>query len=263
MRLTVVGAGIAGSCLARHARDRGHEVTVVADPGLRPASHAALCVIRPQWFEGRDSERCDWAVDWYRSHGWALSDNVMWRTSRGWDHRDGYYTIDPLAPLVAADRLTAWHPDAGPRPDVTVLCRGAQSDLNWRRRHGHTLSTEGTLPSQTVAHLVSPRNVMFATQSGPLIRFGSSVAPDRETSGERAARDLAKMINAGAIPNLSEWRVTHGVRLMPPTLASAGSLRRLDLRVWAIEGFGRVGYSLAPSKTLESLLEIENVVARG
>mgnify|MGYP003641719767 CR=1 FL=1 len=250
MRVLVVGAGIAGSSFARLGVAAGLDVTVVADPRLVRSSEAALCVTRPSWFAGQALEECEWTLDWYRAHGW-LTDGIArygsYRSTKVED-RPGYFAVDPVAPLVDPDILDDWR-NVADDYDLRVLARGSHSDLDWRRQHGATTIVESdghALP--LVAYHDRPRSVMFAVcHDGDTVRVGSSKALTVEQAIERQHRDYEKALAFGLVER-GEASLISGVRLVPPPGVEPGALRWLDDRTVAVEGFGRVGYSLAPAK---------------
>ena len=256
MRVLVVGAGIAGSSFARLGAEAGLDVTVVADPRLVRSSEAALCVTRPSWFAGQALEECEWTLDWYRGHGW-LTDGIArygsYRSTKV-EARPGYFAVDPVAPLVDPDILDDWR-NVADDYDLRVLARGAHSDLDWRRQHGATtiVDSDGhALP--LVAYHDRPRSVMFAVcHDGDTVRGGSSKAPTAEQAIERQQRDYEKALALGLVSwiepgHVGDASMISGVRLVPPKWVEPGALRWLDDRTVAVEGFGRVGYSLAPAR---------------
>lgn len=281
MRFLVVGRGIAGSSFARHAIERGHEVAVVADPDRNTASLAALCVVRADWFKGAQHGEAEWSIDWYRRNGWVTTERMRWRTYRNGveRERDGFVAIDPLGPLVtaavcplrrgewvaddSATGIVRWR-DNGPEGfggplDAIVLCRGSYSDLDWPRRWGATCVWHDGEASDMAAYEDRPRNALYTvTHDDGQQRFGSSIAKDAPEAVNRQINDVIKANTLGLVPPANEISVTvTGVRLMPPKGVEPGLVRRLSRVLWAVEGFGRVGFSLAPARTYNLLRAIE------
>jgi len=258
VRLTVVGAGVVGSSVAILARESGHDVTVIADPDRPPASWAALCVFKPAWQRGPDRDAAEWTLGYYRERGMLTTGQVSWTSYRrpdGPQLRDGYYAVDPTAPLVVPDVAGQW-PDVDLTADVTVLCRGAYSDAPGSRAHGVTsVWQDGTRPASR-GHEDRPRNALYAvSHDGRTVRFGSSVARDARDALTRQIRDEAKASAVGIIPEGTPERIA-GVRLMPEPGQRPLQIVQHGASVWSIEGAGRVGYSLAPARADEFLRTI-------
>ena len=112
---------------------------------------------------------------------------------------------------------------------VTTLVRGGERGLRGR--------------------LNRPRDVSFAVNhDGINTRFGSSVAPDEALAYDRQFRSERAV--GEFLPEGERTHVT-GVRLMPT--AGIGYVRALGDGVWSLDGFGRVGYSVAPRRAVELL----------
>ncbi len=257
MRVLVVGNGIAGSSFTRLARGAGLDVTVCANSTRRRASIAALCVTRPSWFTGATRRECEWVIDWYRSHGWLTTSEAHYSSYRleNPEVRPDYFSLDPAKPLVDADVDCDWGDLTGVY-DLTVLARGAGSDLDWRRQYGSTTISDLRGAPPIAAYHDRPRSVMFAcSNDNKTVRFGSSKATNEATAIERQQRDYEKAVALGLVTPGNTSMIT-GVRLMPPKGTPAGSPRWLTPTTVAVEGFGRVGYSLAPARMKQLLEEV-------
>lgn len=220
-----------------------------------PASRAALCVSKPSWFAGDRRADAEWTMRYYADRGWLVATSATYRTHArpGSETRSGYYTIDPHSCLVEPDDRRRWTGDDVDH-DVTVLCRGSGSDLPWRRLWGATsVWRSDDRPAETVALHDRPRSVIFACSFSSATRFGSSRAPDETMAVERQLRDTERAHALGLVPSPTPDTLQTGARLMPPTVADAGLVRRLGERLYALEGFGRIGYSIAPARA-EALL---------
>jgi hypothetical protein len=258
MNFLVVGAGIAGSSFTRMAREAGHTVTVIANEAPC-SSRAALCVVKPSWFKDEYRDEAEWSLGWYRAHGWVTSEEAEYsghlRPNR--EMRKGYFAIHPTAPLVQPDVNATWpHFDVSPY-DHVVLCRGASSDLNWKRLWGATSVYVGPTRQIARAYNDRPRSVIFTcSHDGTELRFGSSRAKSVHEALEKQREDERKATQVGFLPDEEPHRWDTGVRLMPPRLQDAGLIRSLDAKTSAVEGFGRVGYSLAPARMNELFLRL-------
>lgn len=248
MKLLVVGAGIAGSCVARKARERGHDVTVQADPDRPAAATAALCVVAPSWFTKQARTAAAEAVRWYASIG-ALSAASATATrydSDATQERMGYFSINPEAVLVQPDILEPYYgrPDGY---DHVIVCTGAWTPGAGKRTWGvTTIIDQPGAPLR--AHLDRPRHMMFACSHGDTIRFGSSVADTEAAAWERQHRMETKALSAGLIPDGKRSHVA-GMRLHLP---QPGTIVTHPEHI-SLHGFARVGYSLAPSRATQVL----------
>lgn len=258
MRITVVGAGVVGSSVAILAREAGHDVTVIADPARPPASWAALCVFKPAWQRGADRDAAEWTLSYYRQRGMLTSESVSWTSYRrpdGPQLRDGYYAIDPAAPLIAPDLAGQW-PDVDPPSDVVALCRGAYSPSPGTRAYGVTSIWKQPGYPASRGHEDRPRNALYAvSHDGQTVRFGSSVARDSRDAYLRQIRDEGKAGDVGILPPGEPERI-QGVRFMPDPAGRPLNVRMMTDDLWTIEGAGRVGYSLAPARAHEFLQRI-------
>lgn len=289
VRLLIVGRGIAGSMLARHAVARGHDVTVVADPSLPPASLAALCVVRPDWFATGSQDRADadWSLAWYQERNMVTSSQVRWSSFRGYGsarYRAGFYAVDPVTPLVthlnpcplvkgsffgspagwvvefAGGFQQTFTDSTRDDFDAVALCLGSHSDRDAPRSWGATTEWEHDGFPGIMAFEDRPRNAMYSVSHyGTTVRFGSSKAPSQTEAVDRQRRDEAVAVAAAIVPQGDPARRI-GCRLMPGKGEQPGLIRRLDGNVWACDGFGRVGYSLAPARTVTLLNDIEQGV---
>lgn len=228
--------------LARMAREGGWSVTVAASSDRPPASAAALCVVNPMWWRGQQRAAVRAAL---REYGRLRAVSCAEATYTAWNKvgstiRQSFYGIDPARVLVEPDLELDWFAEGRPDGyDVVALCMGADSDREGKRAWGVT--TIVNAPSSTLAcHLAGPRRLLFAAcHDAATTRFGSSVAADMDTAFSRQIRDEH---NAGGLLPEGERSYVAGVRLM-----ATPKVRR-DGSVWSLDGFARVGYSLAPAE---------------
>jgi threonine dehydrogenase-like Zn-dependent dehydrogenase len=245
MRLAVIGAGIGGSMVARVASAAGHDVTVLADPLLVPASHAALCVVNPRWFKGQGRSDAMHALDTYSQLGAVTSNAARYeRYDRtGESVRVGeFFAVDPARVLVEPDSPWTWH-EGRPRGfDAVVLCLGAAGPTPGERTWGVTTLVDSSERGM-YCRLAAPRQLLFSVNhNGHQARLGSSVAPTAELAFLRQDKILAKL----PTPSRFGWTDLVGQRLMPTD--EPGAIRHLEAGLWSLDGFGRVGYSLAPAR---------------
>lgn len=255
MNVIVIGAGIGGSSVAHVAREAGHEVTVVADPSVEPASHAAVCVIRPTWLDRQDAVDCQWSLGWYEQHGWlAAAEGETHNHQRGTEPRvqRGWYAVHPLAPLVDIDIPATvvgvgdgWVELAdgyGLEADAVVDCRGINGATPGKALWGATFVAQVECERKVVNHVLRPRYALCTAGYGDELRAGSSKANDRATAVERLHREMSPLL-----PD-ADWSIVANMRLMPPNGRQAGIVDRTGERTWSIGSFGRVGYSVAPAR---------------
>lgn len=249
MKLLVVGAGIAGSCVALRAREAGHQVTVMADPNRPAAAKAALCVVRPSWYGGVERALVMGALAWYQSIGAltsTLADYSSYHSSIR-ERRSGYYAVDPNNVLLEPD-IEGWYEDRPEGYDAVALCLGAHAEVPWKRTWGVTTVAQAEGPALR-AHFARPREVLFAVcHDQRTIRFGSSVGATeaQATFRQGMMEDRARAV--GMLPDAPTSRLV-GVRLMPE--GQVGPIENPAPGVWTLHGFGRVGFSFAPSRADE------------
>lgn len=258
MKFLVVGAGIAGSSFARLAHADGHDVTVVASATKQPASRAALCVVKPSWFKGEYRNEAEWSIGWYRDNGWLTAEQANYRSHRHDrnETRGGYFAIDALAPLVEPTIYDEWNYESAlnDEHDHVIVCRGAHSDSTWQRLYGATSIMRSNGVVATWAYNDRPRSVLFAcSHDGETLRFGSSKAKTIEKALDAQRKEEHKALEANFIPQDAGRYYITGVRLVAPTLDEAGKPRAISTNMTAVEGFGRVGYSLAPARMFSLL----------
>jgi hypothetical protein len=252
MRVAVIGAGIGGSMVAHFARQAGHDVTVMASPDHRPASQAALCVVSPKWFKGQGRTDAYFALDTYSQLGAISADVALYeRYDRsGESVRQGeFFAVDPHRVLVEPDTPWTWE---GERPnsfDAVVLCLGAAGPSPGERTWGVTTLVHGDEPGM-YCRLAAPRQLLFSVNhDGVWNRLGSSVAPTEALARKRQAQILDKL-------PVAEGLLRHIVaqRLMPES--EPGVIRHLEDGLWSLDGFGRVGYSLAPARARQLVAKL-------
>jgi hypothetical protein len=265
--LIVVGAGIAGSALARLARAAGHSVLVVADPDWTPASAASLAVARRRWQEGTNRTRLDFSLEWYRRNGWLLAQQALVTDQRDRTRvQTDWYALDPTGPLVAPDvpgvavlaargRVTLRGGPTLSANRVVIAAGHGTAELHPslepdRLMFGHTWIGEGNLTGADLraVHL-GPYRSMIAVRHGGHTRLGSTRATTHAGSLEAAMRMLDDALERGMVKP-GAWRTVDGVRAMGST---HGRPERVDYQTWSLTGLARCGYSLAPARAAELL----------
>lgn len=276
MKLIVVGAGIAGSCVARHARARGHYVIVVDRDRSQAASNAALCVARRSWFKGWERDRLDYALAWYLSHGWleaqgALVTNMKGETSEQHD----WSLINPHGPLVEPDiqaDVQAVHHDDGTvvfsdgdlRADAVIVTAGIDSNrfaldepdtplwgVTWVCPLDGTNGLVDDVPIRVVH--TGPYRSLIGARVGGIAKLGSSRATTPERAREIAGVMFTQAMQRGLIKG-GPWSTIEGCRAVA---AEPGAPRRLGAKTWRLSGFGRVGYSQAPARARDLVRVVE------
>lgn len=249
MKILVVGNGIAGSCVARRAQQAGHRVVVTADPARPAAARAALCVVRPSWFSGVERKAVWEALAWYddqKAISSGIADYSAYNTGKR-ERRNGYFAIDPAKVLVEPD-IDDWYVERPEGYDAVVLCLGAHADVPWKRTWGITTVVQAEGPALR-AHFARPREVLFAVSHDRRhVRFGSAVGNTEAQARFRQGMMEDRARAAGMLPEGPTTRI-HGVRLMPPS--QVGPIENPEPGLWTLHGFGRVGFSFAPSRADE------------
>jgi hypothetical protein len=99
------------------------------------------------------------------------------------------------------------------------------------------------------AHFARPREVLFAVcHDHQTVRFGSSVGATEDQAHFRQTMMEDRARAVGMLPEAPTDRVV-GVRLMPQ--GQVGTVENPAPGIWTLHGFGRVGFSFAPSRADE------------
>jgi hypothetical protein len=260
--IIVVGAGIAGSCLARHLHDRGLDCRVVS--AGRPNSTAAAALLRRGYHHGDQLALFDrslellkrWSVD-VHSGGWVTNYRKPHQHAR---EEADWHVLNPLGPLVEPDIIgTAYRHAAGVlvdgsrwSADLVLWATGA--DRGTGITHGVTWTHKDpsvlTAPKRLRLHHVAPYKTIVAALVGGQVRLGSSSASSEATAHAQAEKMLTAAYEVGMIRSLHGWLPEHGLRCRGTQEISEGIHR-------AVGGFHRTGYAMAPAATeriVEALL---------
>ena len=271
--LIVVGAGVAGSSVARHALAAGLNPIVVGSAYDR-ASDNALCVMRAGWFD-KDGLRTEarYAAAYYRDCGAMVAETgLVSRAGKEPKLQADYFGIDPWKPLVTPDvearvvevgdgsvTLDTGEKLAGA---AVALCAGvgnvelagyAPKELLW----GSTgVFVNAFLPHPVRVHHFGPYSNIMAAQVGITVRIGSSKAPNPEQARERLVAMVNKAREAGMLDGMpDDYSITTGRRVMPS--GEPATVRRVSDRVWTLAGLGRVGYALSPARGQQLVAQVQ------
>ena len=260
MRAAVVGAGIAGSCVTRVLRERGHQVTLIS--AGKPHSLAATAVLRRAWHHQALRDVFDTSMECYARWGIRVDWGGLvtsWRRpgELAVPERD-WASIDPAAPLLAPDVTGAVEAITGRRvmvaggpvvdADAVVCCAGA-STLSQPGRISWGVTWEhhdplAVAPPPLRVHHVAPYKTIFAgvfhAPAASRARIGSSTAPDLDRARRHGEDLLAAAIALGWTASASGWRPVAGARHH----ADVNAIRSGG--VWYLAGLARTGYAMAP-----------------
>lgn len=276
MKLIVVGAGIAGSCVTRMARERGFDVTVVAGEA-RPDSLAATAVLRRGYHSGRagELEAWDYALSVYaewdvRMHrGGVVS---SYRRPLGGEVADSdWLLLDPAEALVKKDmerevlsahgkRIWFGRGD-GLAGDAVVAACGARGVLapsgsvTWGVTWLHAPDALRA-PEDVKVYQYAPYRTIVGGVAGGRARVGSSSSVTEEGAVAQARKMLGVAWDLGWLTTTDGWEMRTGTRVK-----TDGGWRRAEDGHWEIGGFHRTGYALAPMAAKEVLDDIEKTLS--
>lgn len=269
MRLIVVGAGIGGSAFTRIARERGHEVTLIAGVDA-PHSLAATAVLRRAYHSTKmtfaafapDAWTWDGSMKFYQDWGIPIVSGAQvtsYRTPDAGPHFDkDWHLIDPAAPLLRPD-VHGGVVDVPTGPAVQ-LADGRQYEADaviltpghgplsppGKVTHGVTWvhPDPGVLlyPEGLQVHHWAPYKSIVAGPVGGTARLGSSSASNAVAAYAQARHLLATAWDIGMVNSVKGWRAQSGVRLQ-----TREHVHHVGNRVYWFGGFHRTGYALAPS----------------
>lgn len=253
--IVIVGAGIAGSSLARLARQRDLPVTVVSS--ARPDSFAATAVLHRAWHRRDPAEEklydrtlslyAEWGIP-VRSGGWVTGyrrREVVPRFDPDWR------LLDPLAPLATPDIVATARKmpggvllgtGRGLLADRVYWCTGATTGRGIT--HGvtwaHPKSSALAEPDRIRVHHYAPYKTICAGMAGSTARLGSSSAATADAARKQAVGMLALALRVGLITTDQGWRPIHGRRCHELSMPAEG------IHV-PVGGLHRTGYALAPA----------------
>ncbi len=241
--VVIAGAGIAGSSLSREFARQGVPSEVVApDNG---SSVAALCLLRKAWMSpGPRREAVREALEQYYDLDAIVATQATWTNGdRIAELRDDWYLIDIRKLLVQPSGT--WLPADTSRQAVWAIGAHSAGTYTWGVTYRST-TAELMTKAHSWVHQIRPYRQVSAVRVNGEVRVGSSVADTLEKAKFEAER-LLEVAHRRNMVRGEDWVPVVGKRLnSPPGLA-------LDLysfrnhRSARVGGFGRTGFSLAPT----------------
>jgi hypothetical protein len=256
MELTVVGTGVAGSSLARLARERGHTVRLIGGKPL--ASLAALAVVRTSYVNEPDAkDACAYAIEQYLKAGCEVIRGATVSSPRARTKREeDWWAVEPGPFLVPLDERREVEPGwADPRADLTIHATGAQSlsgeityGVTWINADPGALKVDGL-----VVHRYAPYRSVDAVRFQRGCRVGSSSSKTEAGARKEAVKLMELATELGWVnPRAQPWATLTARRVKRETLSE-----RLNRKVWTFGGFHRNGWSLAPLRAKQLLDVLE------
>lgn len=258
--LIVVGAGLAGSWLARVARDRGVEVTLVGDEE-EPPTAAAVGLLRPTHLPEADRGLLPKSLKAWSNHGIAVHSGAqVTRWDRpGRKYQEDWYVVDPTRACLTPDvrgRAAPLGPGRIAVEDVelsgtVVWCDGGGTG---RRTYGVTWvhPDPRALKHPLACHHLAPYKVLAGASFPTGCRLGSSSTSDPGSARTAGLKMLAAAVDAGLTDSMDGWYPVFGTRLQrPQTLTTDGPF---DAFRWS--GFHRTGFGVVPAMAGRVLDEV-------
>lgn len=250
--LAIIGAGIAGSALARQARDAGLSTLLISDPETPPASRAAICVLRRAWRSVEERPLFDRSLEWYRRHGWVVTERAEVLNQKGVASIRGDWTlVDPIAPLLQPDLMERVDLETVQnRARFVVQCTAFGGPYAPTPMPGATAvlpewAMQGDPPLRVA--VLGPYRCVQAARVNGVVKVGSSKAKTRAAAIERCMQ----LVHDAAAKHVIDPAAVEHVEFIA---ATRSVLPKASGRYWAatpdgawMGGFARVGYSLAPA----------------
>jgi hypothetical protein len=279
--LVVVGAGIAGSCVATVAREAGLRVVVVDAPpphGFVSGSRAAMGLMRNiRLLSPKQSARSDKSVQWYKDHDLLLTDSAFYTSYKYPQPKwvDRYYLADVSNSLVIPDHVDAVVRASGagvvavtntiyPARLGVVICAGPQAPLLGGPAFDHTTigATFIGPPENGVSlrvHRYTQYNCISLTREPHCTRLGSSSVTVPKSDAPHikvrhpvdALQTLMKKVGQEFADPARRATPLIGMRAHDKDLLADYEPIWLDDRLVRFAGLGKLGYSLAPAVAME------------
>lgn len=240
MELTILGAGIAGSCAARACREMGVKYRLVDNPLAREGSSVALATVRAP----KSSRQAREAIAHYERHripvkygGWV---NGYRRKVKQFTVDREWYAVDPLAAL---EDPTHDERASGPVLNCTASGSGQRTfGYTWFHNDPGALADDRLL----IYH-IRPYVHLTAVSWDSGCRLGSSTGSTADAALRGATELLDVAVGLGLIRR-EGWTPLLGTRLraVETVLAATHYGARFG-------GFHRDGYLLAPAMAQQAV----------
>lgn len=241
MELTILGAGIAGSCAARACRELGVPYRLI-DHSIEPnASAVALATLRAP----KGSDLAPRAISHYHRHG-IRTVHGGWVS--GYRRRNPTPTLDAdwhaVDPASAAESPTHEEPGNGPTLDCTASGDGTVTfGCTWFHYDPDALTDR-----RLRIHHTRPYTHITAVSWPGGARLGSSTGNTLEAARTRARDMLHQAVEMGWTTR-EGWVLAAGKRLR----ATGDGYLTATPQGARLGGFHRDGYLLAPALALDAV----------
>ena len=275
--IVVVGAGIAGTCVATVAREAGLRAIVIDTPppkGFVSGSRAAIGIMRVAWMKTpRQKARCRRSIQWYKDHGLLLGTTAEVSTYTKAQPRTvaDYFQVDVANALITPDytelvtRANEYgvFTDTGlmyPASLAVVICAGPQSPMFGGPQFDHnTIGATFIGPPEPGSglrvHRYTPYKCLAISREAHCTRLGSSTvhvpySNEPHIKGQHPVDSLQQLMRRCG-PEFADptRRATPliGMRAHDKNLTDDYNPVWLNDRLVRFAGLGKLGYSLAPA----------------
>jgi choline dehydrogenase-like flavoprotein len=258
VKLTIVGAGVGGSALAREATARGHDVKVIA-AGKPLASYAALAILRPSYVAAGDAAQAvEYALQRYREAECEVVAGAFVSGSKQPEPRleNGWWAVDGRKYLIAPNVTEhVEHDYVDPNADFTVHATGPALPgkhtwgYTWVSPYPDSLNFDGLR-----VHRFAPYRSVDAVAYKSSCRIGSSSAVSQATAQKQAQDMFWLAQDLGWVNKPRDFVLVSGVRVAG---GAVGGLL-LPSGAWQFGGFHRSGWALAPIRARQLVEELES-----
>ena len=284
--IIVVGAGIAGTCIATVAREAGLSALIIDSPpppGFVSGSRAAIGIMRVAWMKSvPQKNRCRRSIEWYKAHNLLLNSTARVSLYSKPEPREvaDYWQVDVSNALSTPDRvdtvvkasqegvITA----AGviyPARLGVVIAAGPQSPLLGGPQFDHvTIGATFIGPPEAGSglrvHRYSPYHCLAISREAHCTRLGSSTvhvpySPNPHIKVHNPVDTLQGLMKrcGGEFADPTR-RATPliGMRAHDAALTEGYEPLWLEERLVRFAGLGKLGYSLAPAVAEEIVAQL-------